>query len=387
MRNSTVAIALIATLAVGVLIGRMGGSSILGEKEGQATGADRLSNSRQRVSERRQDTPAPALTAQQRFREEIRKAPSDKLPDLVFRALELGDPLERRQLLLEIFARMDAGNFEEMIRESERSSLETSRNNYDEWAMMLVRSGQVAGQAAMEVWSADPKNNWDQLAKTMQGWASADPDAAMRWYREQEFQPNTRTNMIGAMIAGALSKDRAHAMAMLASLPEEERLNSIQQITFHLVQNQGKEGAIDWMKTVNSATPGTPYANKVADAVLDKVVWAGSNLNSIPTVVSDLERYSSAMPVDDNRLARAIMQVRSRGAVRGIELLEQLTTSSLLQSKPPSQMLLDQAVGHAVKNDRAGTEKWLQTNAASPLAQQVRQYLDAQPPPLPAGDR
>ncbi len=379
MKRSHVIAALILTLGIGFFAGRLSDAASH-EKDGNSAD-ERTGNGRTRASERPNGERSSGNPP--RLRDEIRKAPPEALSALVYRALELSDPLERRQLLLEIFSRMDAGNFEAMIRESERSSLESSRNNYDEWAVMLVRAGQVGGQAAMEVWITDPKRNWDQLAKTMQGWASADPDAARRWIEQQDLPPTSRSNMIGAMMAGAIAKEGVRALDRLASLSEEDRLTSVQWTTQFLTQNAGKDGLMEWAKSVNATNPGSPYADRVTNSVVDKMVWAGANQYQISTVVADLERMSSVLPLTDTHLARAIAQTASRDGVRGLELLDRISRSSVLADKSTSPMLLSAASDAAIKKDRPGVEKWLAENPGSPIHGKVTEALNRAPVPQP----
>jgi len=381
MKRSIAISSILAALVVGFIGGRAsdGSGAASREKDDATSAGDRTAGGRTRVADRPEKGPASS-SAPQRFREEIRKAASQDLPAMIYRALEESDPLIRRQLVLEICSQMDAANFEGMIRESERSSLDGSRNNYDEWAVMLVRSGQVAGESAMNVWSGDLKHHWDQLSKTMQGWASADPEAAMRWIDRQDLPPTSRANMLTSLLSGAISRDRHQAMGMLANLPEEERLRCIGQFTHHLVQNSGKEGAIEWLTSVRSTNAGSEYAAKVTDSVFDKIVWAGSNLNNAGTVIADLQRVSPVIPMDEARISRAIAQFRAREPVRGIELLDQLTRSPLLNNQPPTPMMLSNSVGFAVQRDRAGVEKWIEANPGSSLAPKIREALAAPPP-------
>jgi hypothetical protein len=277
---------------------------------------------------------------------------------------------------MEIYGRMDAGNFEAMIRESERNSLETGRSNNDEWIVLLVRSGQVAGQQAVELWSGDLKRNWDQISRSMWGWGSADPEAALKWIQERDLPPLTRSNLLGSLMAGAISKDRDQAMSMLAALPEADRLNCVSPFTHHLIQNEGKDGMIDWLKSVTTSGSGPEYTKKVADQVFDKMVWSGANQYNVPAVVADMERFASVVPLDDIRISRAIAQVRSREPVRGIELLDQLARSPLMANQTPSPMLLSQATEAAINRDRAGVQQWLAENPDSPIHGKVAEALN-----------
>lgn len=379
MKPSIVITAVLVALALGFIGGRTSERAAAEKKEKETSSSPDRRQGRTRVAERPEKS-AGAVTATQRFRDEIKKAAPHDVSAMVYRALEESDPLIRRQLLLEICARMDAGNFEAMIRESERSSLESSRNNYDEWAAVLIRSGQVAGESAMNLWSGDLKHNWDQLAKTMHGWASADPEAAMRWIEKSDLPPMSHGNMLSALLSGAISRDRHHAMTMLANLPEEERTRCISQFTHHLVQNSGKEGAIEWLTSVRNSNSGSEYTAKVTDSVFDKIVWAGSNLNNASTVIADLERVSPVIAIDEGRISRAISQFRAREPVRGIDLLDQLTRSPLLKNQPPTQMMATSSIGFAVQRDRAGVEKWVADHPGSSLIPKIQEALAAPPP-------
>jgi hypothetical protein len=381
MKTPLIAGGLLIMLAMGFLIGRLSSGDGITKTHGTESRAGREGTRRTRTSERQEKEISSSNT--QRLRNEIRKASPGALAILVYRPLELSDPLERRQLLLDIFSRMDAGNFEAMIREAERNSLETGRNNYDEWAVMLVRSGQVGGQAAMELWSGDLRRNWDQLMKTMQGWASNDPGSAMRWIEQKDLPPQTRMNMIGAFMAGAIAKDGVQALALLDTLSEQDRLTSVQWTTQFLTQSSGKDSLVEWMKSVNASHPGTPYADKVTASVFDKIVWSGANQFSIPTVVADLERISSVIPMDDQRLVRAIAQVGAREPVRGIDLLDQLARSPLMKDRSLPPMLVSQATEGAIRKERGEVEKWLAANPGSPIHGKVAEALEKTPPPQP----
>lgn len=371
MKKRYVILALIGTLVIGFSAGRI--SSKDGSDSSSSSAADSSGKS---ARVRTGDRPAneEAITSTSRLKQEIRKSAPGRLSPLVFRSLEIGDPLVRRQMLLEIFARMDAGNFEEMIRESERSSLETGRNNYDEWAVMLTRSGQVAGQAAVEIWAGDLRTNWDQSAKAMWGWSSTDPEAALKWLNsKQDMEPQARGNLLASLMAGAIANDRAKAMGMLAELPEEERTRCVPQFIHHMVQNAGKEGAVEWLKSVTATDKDSAYAKKVTEQVLDKIVWSGANQYNPTTIVYDLEQLSTAIPMNADHLARAVAQARARNPVSGLDLLDKLVQNPTLKQHAFAPQVADATVANAVKKDPAAVSAWLAKNPGSPIHGAVSQ--------------
>jgi hypothetical protein len=371
MKRSHLIAVMFSTLALGFLVGRVSSAGNNG-----ANGNEDDGGSSTKLRTRLGDRPAAEISnsSTSRLRQEIRKAPSDKLAAMVYRTLEIGDPIVRRQLLYELFARMDASNFHEMTLELNRISLETGRDNYDEWLLMHTRAGQVAGQAAMERWEKEGARKTDQAWRTMWGWASTDPDSAQKWLDGiPDIKPEERNKLLTALMSGAIVSDQDKAMKMIASLSEEERIRCVPQFTFHLVQNAGKDGAIAWLQSVNASEPDTGYAKRVTEQVFDKLAWSGANQTNAKSMVGDLQRLSSVVPIDENWIVRSMGQIRDRKATGGIELLDQIARNPTLKDVPLTDRAWNSAVKFALERNPAAVGTWLQNNTDSPIHQKVAQ--------------
>lgn len=370
MKRGFVFAALILGLGAGFIAGRFTGPRNSATSDDGSLGNDRSRPGRTRASDR---TANPEALSSGKLRQEIRKASPDKLPPMVSKAMETVDPILRRQLLYDLFERMDAGNFRQMADEMDRHTKETGRDNYIEWLLIHTRAGQVAGAAAMEHWDLSEKGKVPEPAwRTLWGWASADPDAARRWLEQQTgLDPANRTRLLSALASGAIMRDPEKAKAILSSLSEPEKLASVGQFTFDIFQNGGKESAVDWLKSVRASEPDSAFSKRVSEQVFDKMINAGATQADTATMVSDLERLSSVMPIDENWISRGISQIRDRKVTGSLELLDGISRSSVLDASALSDRVWINAVIPAIQRDRKAVADWLARNTGSPIHAQV----------------
>lgn len=306
-----------------------------------------------------------------RLSQDIRKLASQKLPPLVYQTLEVGDPILRQQLLSDLIARMDADNFRAMTDELSRVSLETGRAHDNEWKLIHMRAGQVAGAAAMETPHQNGRKNLNESAFSMQGWASADPAAAKQWIDQRtDLSLSERARLINALVKGSLVRNPEQAASILASLPEKDRLDNVKPFTGELIMNTGKEGAIAWIKSVNSAEPDSDFAKLVTDQVFEKLVWAGANQEKNATIVADLEQLSAVIPINADRVDQALNQLRRDNPVAGIELMDGILRSRTFGGLEFSSMAWGR-VDEVISTHPAAVAKWLQNHPDSPLQRSV----------------
>ncbi len=369
MKPGIICAGLAGTLAIGFLCGRL--SSAAGGGDPAGKGEEGREGESLRRSERVQERGLPSMGG--KLRQEIRKAPPEKLPAMVAKVMETVDPILRRQLLYDLFERMDAGNFLEVTREMDRASLETGRDNYIEWLLVHARAGQVAGGEAMKNW--DPNSGAkisEPVWRTMWGWASTDPDAALQWLNQKEgLSPVDRAKLLNAVASGAIMRDPTRAMELLSGFSGPEKLQCVGQFTFDIVQNGGKDSAIAWLQSVRNSEPDSAYAKRVTESVYDKVMSQSITQTSTATMVADLERFSAVMPVTENLIQRSLQQLRERKPVAGIELLDQVSRSQVMQGQPVSDQLWDSSIRFALARDRNSVADWLAKNSGSGAYQRV----------------
>jgi hypothetical protein len=364
-------------LTIGFLAGRITSPT----PSGPATGSE--SDQAAKPSGRTGNRPVPesANTAFAKLRQEIRSAPSDKIPGLVYRALESADPFVQRPLLDELYARMDASNFLAMTEELNRISRETGRAHYDEWLLIHTRAGQVAGQASMDRWSKANALDGQLAERSLWGWASSDPDAARQWLDANEtLSPGLRGKFLSTILSGAIVHDADRAIAMLLQLPEEDRDRCANEFSNQLIQNSGKDRALEWLRTLRTADPGSAFTASVTRQVFDRAIWSGANQTHAGTMVRDLEQLSGIMPIDEIWITRAMGQIRDRKVTGGIDLLDQIAGSTVLKDIPLSDGVWQEAVGHALQRNREAVATWLESHPDSPIHQSVAAMFSGEGP-------
>ncbi len=382
MRTSHAVCAVTAALLIGFFSGRAAPAKTTeqGRELAKASDGDRPTRLKTRSSERGASGVSDNSQGG-RLRQEIRTAAPKDLASILFRSLEVPDPILRRQLVLELYARMDASNFAEMVDSVARVSLETGRENNDEWLVANTRAGQVGGAAAMEKWNKPGLRTTDQGRQTMWGWASVDPDAAKRWLdAATDLSPGERAALLGCVTSGAVNCDPERAKKMLADLPEQERMSCVTPFIRHLVQNTGKEGAMDWLKSVVSSENGTAYSRRVSEQVFDKLIWSGANQHNAVSMTGDLERISSVVSIDENWIVRSMGQIRDRKPVGGIELLDQISRNPSLKDIPLGNRAWNSAVRYAMEKDRGAVASWIEANPTSPIYGRVVEMFEGPGP-------
>jgi len=383
MKKWHLAAGLLATLSLGFVGGRLSSSEAVVSTTGTT---EKETTSSTRRSERTASQTLPSLSG--KLRQEVRKAPSEKLPSMVSSAMETVDPILRRQLLYDLFERMDAGNFLEMTSEMDRTSLETGRDNYIEWLLIHTRAGQVAGANAMNRWDLSGAGKINEpVWRTLWGWSSNDPDAALQWLNAKEnLTPVDRAKLLNAVASGAIMRDPAKAMELLASFSEEDKMRCVGQFTFDLVQNGGKESAITWLQSVRATEPDSDFARRVTTGVFDKLMSQSISQTSAPTMAADLEKLSAVMPLPEALVQRGLHQLRERRPVAGIELLDRISGSTAFKDQPVSEQMWESTIVMALQRDRNGVADWLAKNGTSASYQRISAAYQRPVEELPQGN-
>lgn len=367
--NKTYLVGSLASMfAIGFVAGRMSPPS----SAGVTAGPEEPGNAKARIRAGGRPPADAANTAFARLRQEIRSAAPDQLAGLLYRALEPSDPFVQRALLDELYARMDATNFVAMSDALNRISLETGRAHHDEWLLLHTRTGQVAGQAAMDRFSAAAALGGQPAGRALWGWASTDPEAARKWLdAHAELAPDLRDRLLSSIASAAILHDPDRAIGMLAALPEAVRNRSSNEFCNQLVQHCGKDRAIEWLKSVRAAEPDSDFAASVSRQVFDRAVWAGANQTNAAVMVRDLEQLAAIMPIDEGWISRAMGQIRDRKVTGGIDLLDQIARNPALKEIPLSDGVWHSAVGHALQRNRESVATWLENHPDSPIHDSV----------------
>jgi hypothetical protein len=192
------------------------------------------------------------------LRQEIRGASPDKIPQLLYRALEVGDPIDRQLLVGEALLGMDETNWEEIMATFGRITRETGRTHGTEWTNALLMVGRRAGPEGMGLWQKLGMGGYSkQTWNCMYGWGAENPAEAMAWL--EGMGPDLdehRRRLIPAVVSGAALVDGELGMRMLAALPPDERAACLGPFISNLVQNGGNQAVVDWAIGTANQTAG-----------------------------------------------------------------------------------------------------------------------------------
>ncbi len=373
MRNGTIAAGLLVTLIAGFLAGRVTSSSgTAHDRDGGSAG--RTVPLKTRVTERppveRPSTPGA------RLKQEIRAQSADRIPQLVFRALETGDPILRRQLMSDLYSRMDPSNYREMMNQILEISNATAREYPDEYLLMSMRAGQIAGQTVMEDWKKEGLTT-EAASKSFTGWAQVDPEAARRWLEANpDLDGSTRSKLFNALLTGAIINDPVSATRLYGSLQGEDREQALATFTNQIVQVAGKESGVQWLHELKASGGDDPYVRRAATSLFDRILWSGANRRNAASLARDLESLITTFPDDADWTTRGMGQIRDRKVTGGIELLDELARGPVFKGKEFSQRQWNSAVDFALQRDHAAVDRWLQENPDSPIHAQVQEMAE-----------
>ncbi len=371
----TIALLVACSLLTGFLVGRSSGGRTDPASESASEDKPRQVRVRERDSSREAASPRSGRT----LLAEIRRSPSDKLGSLMFRAIECSDPIEKELLMAECLMFMDASNWSDLLRAFADATGTTGKDQYGAWKHCLMRSGQVAGQDAMDHWRKTGFiGRSDEPWHTIYGWASVDPDAARQWLRNAETEgEGISSALYQALIAGSALHDSGKTMALLESLPEARRNSA----AGHLVWNLTARGGLDELK------PWLEYARKHADhpelanlagglrgEIEKKFIWAGTNSGRPDLALQHLDFLATGpadLPALADRMLSGFGAAKSSG---GLDLVEGLLRNPRFAGLPEMGMLENRALEQAFEHNPATLDTWLRANPNASLAESIRTF-------------
>lgn len=303
----------------------------------------------------------------------IRKAKSGELPALTRNAIQLSDPVEMRRQLTECLLHMDAGNWREVVEAFSKLSQETGRDQAEEWKLSLFRSGQVAGEQAMELHLKNGlgKKN-DAGWHTLYGWSSKDPQSALAWLRKAEADGHPISNgNYEAIIAGAALTNPKDAIKLLAEIPAERRGGCAGNLVWNVVQNGGVEALDDVLQFAENLDKSDPrneqFAENLFEEAAEKLLWkadSARNVDQACDVVIKLTQYGQD---PNDATMSALQRYRWYYMPDKLKLLNNITTSvqaADLNLPGLTFFVLGTMNGDG---DRAAVVDWMNQHPDSPL--------------------
>lgn len=355
---------LVVGLSAGIVIGKATSRSDSDPEQAGLDSPEKRSGKRERSP--RADSPTSSI-------DRIRKAKPSELPGLTRIAISLSDPVEMRRQLTECLLHMDANNWQEVVEAFAKLSRETGRDQGEEWKLSLFRSGQVAGEHAMNLRLKDGLNkksdtNWH----TLYGWSSKDSHAALAWLRKAEADGHPVSNeCYGAIIAGAALADPKDALKLLAGIPADRRGGCAGNLTWNVVQNGGVEALDDVLQFASKLDKSDPkneqFADNLLDQTADKLLWKADHALDVQQaceVVSKLVEYGQD-PTDIT--SRALQKYRWYGMPEKLRLLNTVHSSN--EAADFNLPMLTSFVLSTMNGDgdKVAVIEWMNKNPDSPL--------------------
>ncbi len=363
---------LVVGLSAGIVIGKATSRKPTDPEQAELDSPEKRSGKRERSS--RADSPTNNI-------DRIRKAKPGELPSLTRNAIHLSDPVEMRRQLTECLLHMDASNWQEVVDAFAKLSRETGRDQGEEWKLSLFRSGQVAGEQAMNLRLKDgldkkSDSNWH----TLYGWSSKDSHAALAWLRKAETDGHPVSNeCYGAIIAGAALADPKDALKLLAGIPADRRGGCAGNLTWNVVQSGGVEALDEVLQFASKLDKSDPqneqFANNLFNQSAEKLLWKADHARDVDQasdVVIKLTQYGQD-PTDAT--LSALQRYRWYYMPDKLKLLNNVTSSdqvSDLNLPTLTSFVLGTMNGDG---DKAAVIEWMNKNPSSPLVPHIEKRV------------
>lgn len=328
-----------------------------------------------RASLRRDTGPT---TPFERLRREIRAANPQQLPGLVSRTLEIADPAERLTALMEALKYADPSNVREIMGEFARITRETGRIQHDEWRKALFETGRSGGVEMLRAWKEEGKNSSStEVWTTLYGVAFENPEGAMAWLNGPETaDDHEKERLLPIVIGGAILNDPDTGLRMLAELPEKARRTCLGQLAWNLIQKEGMDSAVDRMLELRKSSVGTEpgYAQAVESEILNRLFMAAQWTGGAPEMANQLVKINAAAPINPDRLASTISRMPGTA---GFDLIGHLAKNPAMARNEGIESAIAKVTRSVNQQSPQAVNSWLEQNASSPIAPQIRQVLGA----------
>lgn len=355
---------LVVGLSAGIVIGKATSQE---PSDPEQTGQD---SSGTRITKRDRSARADSSTS---GIDRIRKAKPGDVGGLTGLAASSADPIEKQRLVSECLLHMTAENWREIVGSFDKISKESGRDAAELWKLAMLRSGQVAGEEAMnEHLTAGLKNRKQQSWETLYGWGMKNPRAALEWLKKAEADGHeTNAENYSAIIAGAALSDPQDALKLLAGIPADRRGGCAGHLTWNIVQNSGTgalDGVLEYASHLDKSDPNNvAFANDLLGEVAEKLLWKADHALDVQQaceVVSKLVGYGQD---PTNATSRALQKYRWYGMPEKLRLLN--TVHSTNQAANLNLPMLTSFVLGTMNGDgdKVAVVEWMNKNPDSPL--------------------
>jgi len=314
----------------------------------------------------------------------IRQAAPDKLASLTRQAVSMTDPVENQRLLAECLLHMTAENWREVMAGFKEISLTTGRDPADEWKLALFRVGQVAGAEAMDGYLSTGLKNPTQCWRTLYGWSSKDPQAALSWLKKAEADGHKIPNeLYSAVISGTALSDPKDALKLLDQIPAEQRKNCAGNLVWNVVQNSGTEALDSLLQYAShldaSNAANAEFSSRLFHEVTEKLLWKADHARDVPQACEVVEKLSE-YGRDPNYATQAVLQ-----KFRWYQIPDKLNILETVSAGPKGSELQLASLTSSVLNtmngdgDAVAIYEWMKQHPDSPLIPHLSERIKVAP--------
>mgnify|MGYP000492366051 CR=1 FL=1 len=294
----------------------------------------------------------------------IRHAKSADLPNVLYRVLTEPEPLERHNLMLDAFDRMDSTNWMGMYLQFAKITADTGRDQHGEWNMAIIRTGQVAGGDAVEYhWS----QNAQQASSAIYGWAQVNPNAAMQWLDEKgTSDPQMRARLLHAVLSGQALANPDLAITTMKGLPKEERAALVAGVATNIIQSAGNDKTIEWMINVNRefAETDKAYVDRVSSEVLTRLAKSATWRNGVPVLAEKIGRIHSRMPLQSYQVMEIFSHLHN---TEPLGLIDELHRRKTITNIDEYQGVIRSVAKRVRDRSPEQYDAWIESHPESPL--------------------
>jgi hypothetical protein len=311
------------------------------------------------------------------LRREASSAKPKQFTDLIRRAMENTDVLERKMAMFEILKYADASNGAEIMDGFAKVTWETGRTNTEAWRDALVMVGRKGGAPVLEKFKTDGCNGGDQkLWNSLYGMASADPQGAMKWLTGSTNDELVMKNrLFSAVVCGAALTNPEEGIQMLAALPAEIKQSCVSDFTWNLVQNGGLDRAVDWVLELrkSSATSEPVFVNAAETEVFNKIASSVMERGGTVEMVDFLSRINADKPITTPQMINTASRIPLGLRLNFFDRISQTPTMA-------SNEAVDQALAFTIRQTQKSSpevvQQWVTGHPSSPVAIRIQGLLD-----------
>lgn len=312
----------------------------------------------------------------------IRQSRPAELANLTKMAVTTADPVESRRLLSECLLHMTGENWSEVVASFDKLSKETGRDPGDEWKLALFRSGQVAGEAAMDSYLPNGlKNSKTASWQVLYGWGSKDPRSALAWLKKAEAAgKEISAENYNAVIAGTALGNPNDALALLDQISPQHRQGVASHLVWNTIQNGGTDALDSVIRYASKLDASDPNAAALAENLLgeaaEKLLWKADHARDVGQAVDAINRLTE-FGQDPNSVTRqALVRYRYYAMPDKLNLLEAVSTAPNRSGLDLPQLTATVMSGLNEKNgDVPAIRKWMTEHPGSPLVPYLKERV------------